>query len=426
MKRSHSNRNDSFQDEPSKIQSSIYKASIAIKKHILQYRDTIDRGQKTDEEELTKIFLRLLANNRHMKSFSFSRSEECRNGADWIWIFLTEYGMFRFMVQAKYLKKSKTGITRSQVFYTTNANTLQVQRLIQSSKLINAFPMYVLYSEAKKTFQCRHKTFDTEEGIFFDSAENMFQYFSTAKQKTRKLNHFPISCLVSCFSRNCHYLSDRCRVCFHEGCRYMKACKNRGRNSPCKMPFQHLIQGLFHRTCVPETLPDSALAIMFASSVIDKNIALENCCIYDLVKDVKDLAKTILITDYVNRHGDNYRKALLGNDAPADTSVILCLDEIKRIVLQEWKACPLFSRIGIFGSYARGTAKEKSDIDLALEYNLKDIDSKEHLNQLIRFFKNICLLLPKNIDFVDYISECKNDPDFIEEINNDIIWLSIE
>ena len=128
----------------------------------------------------------------------------------------------------------------------------------------------------------------------------------------------------------------------------------------------------------------------------------------------------------MNRHGDNYRKALLGNDAPADTSVILCLDEIKRIVLQEWKACPLFSRIGIFGSYARGTAKENWVIDVALEYNLKDIDSKEHLNQLIRFFKNICLLLPKNIDFVDYISECKNDPDFIEEINNDIIWLSIE
>lgn len=361
-----------------------------------------------------------------MKSFSFTRSEECQNGADWIWIFLTEYGIFRFMVQAKYLKKSKTDITRAQVFYKNNANTLQVQQLIQTSKLIHAFPMYVLYSEAKDTFQCRNKLFDTEEGAFFDSAENMFQYFSTVKRKNRKLNHFPISCLVSCFSQNCHYLSDRCQVCFHEDCRYMKVCKNKDQDVPCKMPFQHLIQGLFHRTCVPEALPDSALAIMFASSVTDKNPVLERYCVQSLAKDATNFAKNILITDYVNRHGEHYRTALLGNDAPADTSIILRLDEIKRIVLQEWKVCPLFSRIGIFGSYAKGTATEESDIDLALVYHLEDIDSEEHLKQLIGFFKKICLSLPKNIDFVDYISESKNDPDFITEIKKDMIWLAIE
>ena len=192
------------------------------------------------------------------------------------------------------------------------------------------------------------------------------------------------------------------------------------------MPFQHLIQGLFHRTCAPEALSNSALAVMFASSVIEKNIALEKYCIHDLTNDAKNLAKNILITDYVNRHGQNYRQALLCNDMSVDNSVILCLEEIKNIILKEWRSCPLFSRIGIFGSYARGTATKDSDIDLALVYNLEDIDSKERLNQLVQFFKNVCLALHKNVDFVDYISENKNDPDFINKINDDMIWLSIE
>lgn len=426
MNQKYYNYHNSFLNEPEKIQSSIYHSSIKIKKHIVQYRDTIDPGQKTNEEELTKIFLRELGHNRHMKTFSFTHSEECRNGADWIWVFLTEYGMFRFMVQAKYLRKSKTKITRKQVFYKTHANTFQVQQLIQSSKMIHAFPIYVLYSDAKKTFKCRNASFDTEEGVFFDSAENVFHCFSTKKHINQELNHFPISCLVSCFSRNCHYLSDRCKVCFHEGCRYLKACKKGGRYTPCKMPFQHLIQGLFHRTCAPEDLSNSALAIMFAPSVLEKNVALQKECICDLTKDAKNLAKNILITDYVNRHGQNYRQALLCNDMSVDNSVILCLEEIKNIVLKEWKSCPLFSRIGIFGSYARGTPRKESDIDLALVYNLEDIDSTERLNQLIRFFRNVCLSLHKNVDFVDYISENKNDPDFIKKINGDMIWLSIE
>ena len=72
------------------VHMSLYRASLALRKHMLRYRHTPDPGQKTTEEELTRMFLRELAANRRMLSYSFSRKEEAKNGADWIWIFLTE------------------------------------------------------------------------------------------------------------------------------------------------------------------------------------------------------------------------------------------------------------------------------------------------------------------------------------------------
>ena len=418
------------------VHMSLYRASLALRKHMLRYRHTPDPGQKTTEEELTRMFLRELAVNRRMLSYSFSRKEEAKNGADWIWIFLTEFGMFRFLVQAKYLRKGKTQIERAQVRFKSHSGAFQAQSLLSCAKKIRATAIYVIYTEEKSTFFCRDRELDTEEGVFFDSAVNLVRAaFSGHGSKIPQTRHMPISCLTACYAKHCRYRQKNgkgmCMICRHDGCRYLRRCRGtkggkRRERASCRMPFQHLIHGLFGDTCTALNLTDDALAVMFAPSVLAQRAELEQQCLSRLAEDARNFVDRVLITDYVNRHGSSYLSALLGRGFEAETQTVRTREEITAAVREAWQDCPFLLRVGLFGSYARGEAGPASDVDLALIYDSGKICGQEDLQALAAFFRKVCLGLKKNVDFVDYAAQTRTDPEFVECIGRDMIWLARE
>ena len=90
------------------------------------------------------------------------------------------------------------------------------------------------------------------------------------------------------------------------------------------------------------------------------------------------------------------------------------------------QGCPFLLRVGLFGSYARGEAGPASDVDLALIYDSGKICGQEDLQALAAIFRKVCLGLKKNVDFVDYAAQTRTDPEFVECIGRDMIWLARE
>lgn len=94
---------------------------------------------------------------------------------------------------------------------------------------------------------------------------------------------------------------------------------------------------------------------------------------------------------------------------------------------------PIFSNIGLFGSYSREglsytecsskseLPNKHSDIDIALIYDQRRVWDDKHLNGIVEFLKYIPRVLQKNVDFVDF--HACTDKDFLKSIEKQMIWL---
>lgn len=72
------------------------------------------------------------------------------------------------------------------------------------------------------------------------------------------------------------------------------------------------------------------------------------------------------------------------------------LKEIKKLIIPTLKQNDVV-RAGIFGSYARGEAKKKSDIDILIEFR-----GKKSLLDLVRVERELKEHVGKKVDLVEY------------------------
>lgn len=83
---------------------------------------------------------------------------------------------------------------------------------------------------------------------------------------------------------------------------------------------------------------------------------------------------------------------------------------------------PCISRIGLFGSYARGDYDSNSDVDLLYDY---DYNAPDATHQFLSFVEDFLeRVKPLEADFV-YIENLREseDNDFKNNVLNDVIWV---
>jgi predicted nucleotidyltransferase len=98
-------------------------------------------------------------------------------------------------------------------------------------------------------------------------------------------------------------------------------------------------------------------------------------------------------------------------------------EEIRNIIADERE---LVSRIGVFGSLARGDFNEKSDIDVLIEYAAPSVLSVDHYD----LFCGLCIkvrevlldIFQRKIDVVHYNDDERNSI-FNDEVAGDVKWI---
>ncbi len=88
--------------------------------------------------------------------------------------------------------------------------------------------------------------------------------------------------------------------------------------------------------------------------------------------------------------------------------------EFLRAHKQELQHTFSLTKIGLFGSYAKGTADERSDVDIAIESEKKDFFLREDLKEYLQ--KN--LNLPVDIGYIDSFRTY-----YREKIEKEIIYV---
>ena len=88
-------------------------------------------------------------------------------------------------------------------------------------------------------------------------------------------------------------------------------------------------------------------------------------------------------------------------------------EEIMRLIRENWHEIERYGvkKIGIFGSFSRGDAGEKSDIDLVVEF-LPDMGTFRNFGKLTEFLENLFvrpvdILTPTGVESID-IDEIKD------------------
>ena len=104
--------------------------------------------------------------------------------------------------------------------------------------------LYVLFSNQIQHIACGYSKPKTTEGVFFDSASNLYDHFFGNDPRGPK--NTPISCLFSCFSKKCNYF-ENCKLC--KVCKY---CDNedyclstKSSDGACSTPFELLLKTVF-------------------------------------------------------------------------------------------------------------------------------------------------------------------------------------
>ncbi|MCL2774664.1 MAG: nucleotidyltransferase domain-containing protein [Oscillospiraceae bacterium] len=86
------------------------------------------------------------------------------------------------------------------------------------------------------------------------------------------------------------------------------------------------------------------------------------------------------------------------------------------------------TRVGVFGSYARGDFKEASDVNLLYDYDETSVDSKEELLEYIEYVDMLVrhTLHASKADFVWYrdVLNSKNTQ-FKKSVLNKVLWIFI-
>ena len=157
------------------------------------------------EESLTDWILYEIS-QRIKKSgcIKFNRHEEARKtGADWEWWFIGRTKSLRLRVQAKKVEGIKD-VYPSLAY--TNKYGLQIEKLIQDSKTVNAIPMYALYTAPSgiPKVKCTGKPNPGKgEGVFISDANYLFnKYIRPGRSKVAPVQIIedsnPLSCLLCC------------------------------------------------------------------------------------------------------------------------------------------------------------------------------------------------------------------------------------
>lgn len=402
----------------------IYEASCAA-------RRLLNENPPPKEAELTRTFLRNLSKNHRIQSYCFSQNAEATIGADWLWLICTGKTMTAFLVQAKVLDQGKQEITSRQALYPSKSGEYQIDLLINQSRISGIPALYVLFSNKIRQVPCGSQQAETPEGVFVESATRIHHRFRV--DKTGGLKHMPISCMFGCFSKKCNYYSenDLCKICLKcKKCRSKPYYHSIYHDTPCKAPFSGFMKDEMGLEVTDLPISDTLLPLLYCGSILAKHPEYILQSISSEFSRLSSIPQQIIITDYRNRHSEDYSRSIMGPDFEIDlntiykrSDIILKLKEIKR-------KYPIIKKIGLFGSYARQTeihktATSMSDIDLALRYTKSRFDEFGALAELGCFIREVFETFHKNIDFVDYDAarKCDHSKDFIEDIQEDLIWI---
>ena len=394
-----------------------------IKDISINVRKQMEARQEYDENGLSTFLINNLSDVYRIKAYMYTQRREANNGSDMLWLIATNSGAYKFLVQAK---KIKNQISREQALYRQGK---QIKNLISAAEISNSIPLYILYSKTISEITCGHRVMNTiEEGVFFDSVKTIYDRF--LNNKNSELKHRPLTCLFSMFSRRCPIFdSCPCTACLT--CEKMDClCFNH-----CPSPFSHL-SFLYGIESKPTHLNNAGLLLLYAESLVREDRQIQSTLLDKVIEISHEALNTInsvVIVDYMNRHDKNYMTALMGNDIQIDDDSILSKDRIIDTIIEAWRKYPYFSNIGLFGSYAREglsytdccgkyePPNERSDIDIALIYDLEYVRNDNHLDGIVEFLKYIPRTLQKNVDFVDY--RACTDQEFLNSIKNQMIWL---
>jgi hypothetical protein len=150
------------------------------------------------EESLTDWLLFDISNKLpNVLYYAFSRHKEAlQTGADWEWWILFPQNYVRFRVQAKKVFSTKDnypGIAH------TNQHGLQIDKLLDDSKNVNAIPLYALYSSVNGLAMCQQ--LNHKDGIFLAGGQKIYDSFiAISRQKITANDLLGLSNPFSCFA----------------------------------------------------------------------------------------------------------------------------------------------------------------------------------------------------------------------------------
>lgn len=412
-------------------------------------KDMLKENPVPDERELTRNLLRDMNNNQRVHFYQISQRAESKIGADWLWLIYTNRGVYGLIVQAKRLREASRVALQNNIKYKK-----QMITLLRTSQKTQMPAIYILFSKDSISGLCRNMILDTEEGVFFDTAEDLKQFVQSSNYHTAPYPKIlPLTCLFSCLSRECHYfkspqLCDVCLKCDGYGQCIAEETPNEPMNdllsndidpyrryffndmhiSQCKRPFEIFFKEKYNIDCMPSVYSEALLPLLFAESIIRQRPSLVLSCLKQGIVKFRYLERIIsnvVITDYTHKHENDYSQLLVGQDFIVDSDTVYKKDEILGVLEEEKKSCKIIRKLGLFGSYARQTANGKSDIDIAIIYKETVVPDEAALAELVRFFQKIILHFKKNVDFVDYNAAKRKEEceEFIETINSYIVWV---
>ncbi|EII3284813.1 hypothetical protein LG855_004614 [Vibrio alginolyticus] len=164
--------------------------------------------RKPAEEALTDRVMDRLFDipNDKLKTVTFSKPEEGKNGADWEWVFLGKDGSnFTVRVQAKVIDPFM--MQYDELHYKqSKSKRYQSDLLIDRAKASNALPIYCLYTHAdeldtKKMWRCSCDKSNKVYGCSLISAHTVQALrFDKKKKSFADLRSYllPMHCAVSC------------------------------------------------------------------------------------------------------------------------------------------------------------------------------------------------------------------------------------
>lgn len=413
-----------------------------------ELRRKMGKAPHLGEVKLTTALLEQLGQRSRVHHYVVSQRQESEIGADWLWLIFTNSGAYGFLVQAKKLRRFGPDDfyeLRSQVRYMSRAGGYQMETLLKIAESIGVPALYAFYSNVHNTFLCDGELTGTPEGVFFDTAQNLHRFaFEEDIQTVQCPNLMPMSCIFSSLSRKCHYqgafeLCESCKKCGqYRACAQDWMLRRRKRRShvprdkmnrtKCTSPFtwffrEHFAMDIPTLDCGTEMYP-----MFWAETVMKRSPKMVlRCMTRSLIREEALLDKigNIVICEYMNKHAPDYVDGLLGPEVVMDYDTVWEKDRILEVLSEKRKNCRLLKQVGLFGSYARGNAHGKSDIDIALRYKKRAKADEESLEELIRFMEEIMAFFQKHIDFVDYNAACgkPESREFIQEINEYMVWV---
>lgn len=98
------------------------------------------------------------------------------------------------------------------------------------------------------------------------------------------------------------------------------------------------------------------------------------------------------------------------------------MEKVKDTVLRHAPKYPCISKIGVFGSCARGDFEDSDDVDLLYDYDYSVADATQQFLSFVEEF--LVAVKPIDADFI-FIEDLlhSNDEEFKKNVMHDIVWI---